>query len=184
MKSRLLVSFALAFATGTAAADSLDINIHNDALRVIYGMGVESVSRGAELEFGHMFNQDDQSVSHIGFIVSGENWSDAGVFDIGLGARAAYIDVDFLDAGALALGGRLRFSPIQRLGIGAFAFHAPDIVTNDADGYTEWGVRLDYQVLPQAFIYAGYREMELELEDNGPEVEIDDEGHLGMRLMF
>lgn len=184
MKSRLLMSLALAFASGTAAADSLDVNIHNDALRIVYGMGLESVSRGAELEFGHMFNQDDQSVSHLGFIVSGENWSNAGVFDIGLGARGVYVDVDHLDATALALGGRVRFSPIQRLGVGAFAFHAPEIVSNDADGYTEWGVRLDYQVLPQAFVYVGYREIELELEDGGPEVELDDEGHLGMRLMF
>jgi hypothetical protein len=184
MKSRLLVSLALVLASGTAAADSLDINIHNDAMRIIYGMGLDSVSRGAELELGHMFNQDDQSVSHIGFIISGENWSDAGTFDIGLGGRAVLVNTDPVDATALALGGRVRFSPLQRLGIGAFVFHAPDIVASDADSYTEYGVRLDYQVLPQGFVYVGYRKMELELEDGGPKVELDDNGHVGMRLLF
>lgn len=184
MKSRLLVSLALILASGTAAADSLDINIHNDALRVVYGMGLDSVSRGAELELGHMFNQDDQSVSHVGFVISGENWSDAGVFDIGLGGRAVLVNTDPVDATALALGGRVRFSPVQRLGIGAFVFHAPDIVANDADSYTEYGFRLDYQLLPQGFVYVGYRNMELELEDSGPKIELDDEGHVGMRLLF
>ena len=185
MKSRLLVSLALIFASGPAAADSLDINIHDDALRIVYGMGLQSVSRGAELELGHMFNQDNDSVSHIGFVVSGENWSDSGVFDIGLGGRAVLVNTDPVDASALALGGRVRFSPVQRLGIGGFVFHAPDIVvSDDADGYTEYGVRLDYQLLPQGFVYVGYRNVELELDNDGPEIELDDNGHVGMRLLF
>lgn len=185
MKSRLLVSLAFLLTSGAALADSLDVNIHDDALRIVYGASVNSVSRGAEVELGHMYNNEDDYVSHIGFIVSGENWSNAGVFDIGLGGRALRISADPLDVTALALGGRVRFSPIHRVGVGAFVFHAPDIVAfDDAEAYTEYGVRFDYQLLPQGFVYLGYRNIELKMENWDSAVQIDDNGHVGMRLLF
>jgi len=185
MKSRLLVLLALFLASGGAAADSLDVNIHDDALRIVYGKGLASVSRGAELELGHMYNQKDDYVSHVGFVVSGENWSNAGVFDIGLGARAVYVGIEPLDASAVALGGRVRFSPVHRVGVGGSVFHAPDIVAyGDAESYTEYSVRLDYQLLPQGFVYLGYRKMELGITGTDTTAEIDDNGHLGMRLLF
>ncbi len=84
---------------------------------------------------------------------------------------------------ALAPGVNVRFSPVQRVGIGGHFYYSPDIVTwLDGERYTEWGVRLDYQLLAQAYVYLGYRDIEVDI--NGQAVEIDDTGHVGMKIHF
>jgi hypothetical protein len=176
-------AFLLAAMSSSAAADSLDINLHDEALRATYAV-IPPAKRGVEVEVGHYFNEDDQYVSHAGMHVSGENWSKRGVFELGLGGRLIYVNTDPLDAGALAIGARLRFSPVQRVGLGASVYYAPQIVTFlDGENYSEVSVNLDYQLLPQAFVYVGYRNIELDFE-GVRDVELDDKVHVGMKLLF
>ena len=85
---------------------------------------------------------------------------------------------------AAAVGGRVRFSPINRFGIGGDVFYAPKITSFlDSEEYTEWNVRADYQLLAQGFIYIGYRRVETKIKDKGT-YQIDDNVHLGMKLLF
>ncbi len=178
---RTAAAVLLALASGSALADSLDLNLHDEALRATFA---HTVSPGMEWEVGHYFNEDDLTVTHLGMHVSGENWSKAGTFDIGLGGRALLARTDDEDAAAIALGLRVRFSPVHRLGIGGDVYHAPDIIAfGEATAYTEASVRVDYQILPQAFLYGGYRNMEMDFEDV-KDVEIDDSFHVGMKLLW
>jgi len=166
-----------------AAADSLDINLHDEAMRISFAVSPPA-RRGLEMELGHYFNEGDQSITHLGLQVSGENWSKSGVFDIGMGGRIVYVKADPLDEAALAIGARVRFSPVQRVGFGGSIYYAPKIVTFlDGEDYQEFSLSVDYQVLPQAFVYVGYRNIEVDFEDVA-DVEFDDEVHLGMRIAF
>jgi hypothetical protein len=176
-------SVLLAAISSGAAADSLDINLHDEALRATYAV-IPPARRGVEVEIGHYFNEDDQFITHLGMHVSGENWSQRGVFDIGLGGRLVYVNTDPFDEAALAVGMRLRFSPVQRLGVGGSIYYAPQIVTfMDGENYQEATLSVDYQVLPQAFVYVGYRNIEVDF-DKAKDVELDDKVHIGMRLLF
>lgn len=170
-----------------AAADSLDINLHSDALRATYGHTL-GASRGLDLDLGYLYVEDQHDnnahVVHAGLMVAGKNWSQAGNFDISLGGRAVFVDTDPKDGMAVALGGRVRFSPLQRVGIGGEVFYAPKITSfSDVDGYKEWSVSLDYQLLTQGFVYVGYRKVEVDFDNIG-DVEIDDNAHIGMKLLF
>ncbi len=185
---RSLGFVALFTVAGAAYADSLDVNLNDDTLRLTYAKAIQSTYKGLELDAGWLYteeNDDSESLFHLGLQVSGENWSDAGTFDISVGGRAVYGSPGDYDLMAIGFGGDVRFSPIERVGFGANAYFAPSITSfMDAEGYREYGVRVDYQLLPQAFIYVGYRDIEIDIEDVGPDAEYDDEAHIGFKMLF
>lgn len=179
---------ACALVSMPVLADSIDINLHEEAIRATYTAQLQS-TQGLSAEGGLLYMEDkdtkeSETMVHAGLLVSGENWSETGTFDIALGARMVYATPADLDMLAVAFGGRMRFSPVPRLGIGGHFYYAPNITAfMDVEEYTEYGVRLDYQVLPQAFVYVGYRRITADFGVPG-EWEIDDSGHVGFKLAF
>jgi hypothetical protein len=166
-----------------ACADSLDINFHDDAARITFDGNPQP---GVDYELGHFFTEKGEQtfVTHAGIHVSGENWSKEGTFEIGLGGRALYVHTKPYDAAAIALGARMRFSPVHRLGLGGSAYYAPSILSSmDGKNYREASINVDYQVLPQAFIYVGYRWINVDFQEV-TDVTFDDSAHLGMKLVF
>ncbi len=170
-----------------AYAASADFNLHNNALRLTYASGVSN-QKGLEVDAGMLYHDSGDEAYHLGANVTGENWSDAGTFDISLGGRAFFVPGTGYDALAFGVGGQLRFSPVHRLGVGGHIYYAPGILSFlDSDGYTEVAVRLDYQVLPQAFVYVGHRSIKMDVDINGNKVkgvELDKDVHIGMKLLF
>jgi hypothetical protein len=179
-----LLALAVAMAA-PVAADSLDINLHDDALRVTYATG--SFHEGLDLDLGYLYAKkrgQTGHVAHVGLQVAGQNWSDQGEFDVGLGGRLVYTDTRSGDGANLALGGTVRFSPIHLVGFNASLFYAPNITSfMDSERYKEWGVSVDYQLLARGFVYLGYRNVESRIKNRGTH-EIDDSLHLGMKLLF
>lgn len=186
MKFRQAFALVGILVAGSAAADSIDINLHDEALRATYEMPLET-TKGLRAEAGLLYAENDagdsETMLHGGVLVSGENWSKSGTFDIALGGRVVYATPADLDLLAVAFGGRVRFSPIPRLGLGGHIYYAPDITSfMDSDEYQEVGLRIDYQVLPQAFVYLGNRTIKTKV--NGTTVELDDKMHIGFKMNF
>ena len=72
----------------------------------------------------------------------------------------------------------------NRLGITAYGWYAPKIISfGDFDQNTEFGVMLDYEVIRDAALFVGYREIRFELDDAG-EDKVDDSIIAGLRLEF
>ena len=185
MISRLyavLIGLAVA---APAASDSLDLNLHDDALRVTYSTG--AFRHGLDLDLGYLYAKKRGQTGHVvhaGLQVAGQNLSDQGEFDVGLGGRLVYTDTRNGDGANLALGGSVRFSPIRLVGFNASLFYAPSITSfMDSERYREWGVSVDYQLLARGFVYLGYRNVETRIKNHGTH-EIDDSLHLGMKLLF
>lgn len=190
MKFRAMGLLLLGVVSSTATADNLDINLRDEAIRATYTMEMNKRGKGGvSTELGLLYSEDkkklDDTLYHLGLHVAGENWSQSGTFVITLGGRIYYTSPGELDLAALAFGGALRFSPVHRVGIGAHLYYAPDITSfKDARTFSESGVRLDYQILPQAFVYVGYRNIEVDIEDGAKDVELDDNAHIGFKLLF
>jgi hypothetical protein len=190
MKLQTMAALLCVCAATPALADSIDVNLHDKAIRGTYTMQLQS-TKGLSAEAGLLYaednnnNNDSETMIHGGVLVSGENWSKSGTFDIALGARLLYATPGDLDMLALAFGGRLRFSPIPRLGIGGHFYYAPDITTfMDSDAYQEVGLRVDYQLLPQAFVYIGHRNIKVDFGNGLGEWEMDDHVHVGFKMTF
>lgn len=191
MKKYVIGSALLAALSTTAVADSLDIDLRDKAFRGSYTTNV-SGKNGLSAEFGVLTNEDTKQLNdtmyYVGMLVSGENWSKKGTFNISLGGKSFYTSKNSVDLGGIAFGGDIRFSPVHRLGIGGSFYYAPEITSfMDCKKYTETNVRVDYQVLPQAFVYANYRTIEMDIDTNpgtATGVDIDKGLSIGMKLLF
>lgn len=185
-----VVMFSVFMMTGMQVmADSLDLNLNDDTMRLTYEADMSSGMKGLLLDAGYYYNErrkgSDADMAHVGLYVTGDNWSDAGVFNIKVGGRLIYTAVDPFDVMALGLGGEVRFSPVQRVGLGANAYYAPRIASYlDGERYSEYGLKLDYQLLTQAFVYVGYRWIDVKVENVSGKFELDDSAHVGLKLLF
>lgn len=190
MKLRAVGLVLLGAVSTTAVADNIDLNLREDAIRGTYSMDLTSRGyNGLSADFGLLYNEDkkqlDDMLVHAGLMVSGENWSQSGTFDISIGGRAVHATPTGADIGALAVGGAVRFSPVHRVGLGGSFFYAPSITSfMDTESYTETNLSVDYQILPQAFVYLGYRSIEVDIDGGANDVELDEGMHLGFKMLF
>ena len=189
MKFRAVGLFLLGAVSTVASADNIDVNLHDEAIRASYSMELKNQGTGLSADVGFLYSEDkdklDDTLYHLGLNVSGENWSQTGTFDISLGGRLYYASPGNVDLAALGVGGTVRFSPAHRFGIGAHLFYAPGITSfMDAERFQETGIRVDYQVLPQAFVYVGYRQIEVDIDNGADDVELEDDAHIGFKLLF
>jgi hypothetical protein len=86
----------------------------------------------------------------------------------------------------LALGLEVRYYPetINRLAFSSQIYYGPNVVVSSpANGILQLGLRAEYQVLPQAFAYIGYRSFDVSLSDGGTD-HIDNGFHVGFRILF
>ena len=79
----------------------------------------------------------------------------------------------------------LQMNALGAVGVGAYGYYAPDIVTGvDAKRLWEAGARVELEVVRgTGYVYLGYRRMELRL-DNDTDVTLDKGGHVGVRIAF
>jgi len=191
VKARIGIALVLAAATLPAAAASFDAAIGEEAVRVGLTGDLSSVFSSAkgQYDLGALWRSEDNGdafVPHVGILLTG----DAGARDAkvvaGLGIRAAYIDGENDDGGAVALGGQVdvRIPGYDRIALGAYAYGAPSVTSfGDIDSYYDIGVSVGYEVIKDASVYVGWRQVQADIDPNG-EIEADDGFHAGLRLNF
>lgn len=183
---RYLLSFLiLCLGSLNASADNLDINLNDEAVRVIYG-----VDQGTwEAMFGVLYWEPDNGGSdilgHIGMNVLGGK-SGKHHIEGRLGGNIYFANTDTVDIFALGLGGELNFFPNSgAVGIGFKAYYAPEIIAGgDIDQFTELGVRLLFQLFDSGSVYVGYREIEARHEASQRDFTLEDGVHAGLTLRF
>lgn len=176
---------------GSAQAEIVDLSLGDNSVRAaLYGPLSRMVDdTKGQYDVGVIVRpkrEDDLFVAHVGALVTGD--AGAQQFDLaaGLGVRGVYIGRDHDSGGAVALGGQAeaRYPGYERFGLSVYGYYAPEILSfGEFDQYYEIGTALDYQVIKNASIYVGYRNVNLELE-NGGEITADNGLHGGFRLSF
>ncbi len=187
--TRLLLLFVCLFgAVGGVLADSLELNLNNDAARLTFSWD----ARDDKLTFdaGWLHHQETGDVAHVGLHLVDFAASGPAAPEVGIGGKLFYVDGETLPSsssgGALGLGGFFRYQLPQadRFGIRGHVYFAPDVVAfGDLQRYMEFGVGISYDVLRDADIYVGVRYVNAEFE-NQPDLTIDTGLHIGLRLNF
>lgn len=190
-KMKYLVAAALFICLRPAFADMLNFQLSNHTGRIMYSSEVFGRQYGpVDLEAGLFFNQDNDKLVNIGMMVRNDTMDNPVVFSIG--ARAYYGNVGHAvnqpraEFSAIALGGELLFIPnnLGGLGFGVNYYLAPSVVSYmDADRFTEYGARINYEISNQANISLGYRKLKVDLK-NGPNLSIDSSVYFGIGLRF
>lgn len=144
-----------------------------------------------ELETGLMFNEDDNYLVNLGMMLRNDNLDSPVI--ITLGGRSYFASVNEVDTNtnykvaALALGFEVLFVPdnLGGLGIGFDYYYAPDILAaGDAQGVSEYGLKVDYQLTPQSNIFVGYQKIQADIKDIDRNVDIEKGFVLGFGIRF
>lgn len=187
----LLGALLMCAASGAAHAEIFDLSVGDNSFRAaLYG----PLSRIAERSDGQYDigvvmrpkREDDLLIAHVGALLTGDTGMRNFELAAGLGVRGVYIGRDRDSGGAIAPGGQLeaRFPGYERVGFSIYGYYGPEVLSfGEFDEYYELGLGVDYQVLKTASLYAGYRNINLKIED-GPKVTADNGLHLGLRLEF
>ncbi len=186
----LLIGSVCMMAAGGAVGGALDANLNNDSARLALSWMTAPSPNALEGEASIYYNTDSYYVGTLGVRVVGETGRQGNPLEAGVGGKLIGItsgDDDNLDAVGLGLGFGLRYYPVSvnRLALGGQIHYAPEIVAfGDVNNILEGIATVEYQVLPQAFAYVGYRVLKVEREDNGKSQDVDEGAHVGMRILF
>lgn len=191
MKARLWISSVLgSMVAANAWAGELDLTLSDESVWVQYTQPIRYEDYGrTAVDFGLLYTESDDWLGSLGLGVQGEVGSQAPGLEFGLGIRgyAGIVDDDY-DVSAITLGLSGMYVPpsLSRLGIVAHVNYSPNITTyGDAERFTDFGLRLEYEVLPVASAYVGYRQVDVKLDRrNMSDVDVDETVFVGIRLSF
>jgi len=182
----------MATVSTTALADSVDINLRDTSAQFQYisSLGRDSLGK-TKFHMGILYVNRNNMLGDFGLLVQDELGDNAPGFSVGVGIKGLVAKVTgdsttVSSTSALALGGLVRYSPpaTRRLGIVGEVYLSPNIVTfGDANRYIETNVRLEYEIIPQAVAYVGYRKIEFGI-NNRPYAILDEGVNLGVRISF
>lgn len=178
-------------ATGAAQAETLDLDFSKRAVHGAFEGPLTSIfpRLSGIYEIGGLGGSiEDASYrqGHIGMLATGDAGAQQANVIAGLGIRIAGLDAEQVDGGEVALGGMVeaRLPAFNRLGVRSYAYAAPKASSfGDLDGYLEYALDADYQVLRNASLYVGYHQLTVKVENVGS-VTIDTGWHAGLRLNF
>lgn len=188
----LFACSTLATFSTTALADTVDFNLRDTSAQFQYisSLGTDPLGH-TKFHAGLLYVNRNNKLGDFGLLVQDELGDNAPGFSVGVGVKGLVAKVTgnspFVNStSAIALGGLVRYSPpaTQRLGIVGELYLSPNIVTfGDANRYTETNVRVEYEVIPQAVAYVGYRRIQFGL-NNRPSVILDEGVNLGVKISF
>lgn len=191
MIRKLAVTAVLALVAPLAGAETLDVNVGSDAVRAeLSGPLSFGQTRTARYDLGYLYSdeRDDRvNLVHGSLLVSGDAGARSANVQVGVGLRAAGIDLRGASGGAVAAGGRfdIRLPAYNRFGLVGHAFFAPGVLAfGDFDGYIDAAVSLDYEIIRNASVYLGYRQVRVDVDDAPGSDLRDSSPVIGLRLQF
>ncbi|WP_455209426.1 YfaZ family outer membrane protein [Kaarinaea lacus] len=186
---RLLIIVICSIVSSNLYARSLDFNLSSESAQVKYAtlMGATNYGR-TEVGFGFLYHEDKNYLGEVSLLVIDEAGSKSPGLEVGVGVKFYFGQADKPDVSysAIGLGGQLRYraASVPRIVYSGTLFYAPGIVSfQDSDQMYEAGATIEFEVIPTANVYVGYRLIESEIK-NRDNVKIDDNFIIGMRFKF
>lgn len=167
-----------------ATAGNLDFNLSDEAFLLRFTN--TATAGGAQVDYGLLHQEDDVYIGSLGLHLVDNAGTGETPFRVGLGGRLQYIDTDPASGGVIAIGawGRYSFPGANRFALAGNVHFAPEVTSfGDVTGFLEFGIRAEYEVLRNASLYLGYRDIEADFE-MADDVELDDGLHFGMQFNF
>ena len=158
-------------------ASSLDLNFHDNTTRLTYA---SYTNKNVIADGGMLFisrNDSSEQMFHLGINKVSKN--------VRFGVRGIYTSPNDYDVLALGVGLHARFYLTRKINFDVGGYYAPEFASlMDAAGYTEIGLRLSFNITDPLDLYAGYRNIKIEIGDPGSKTEIDDDLHIGFKFYF
>lgn len=186
MKLRALIAAVICGIASQAHATTVDVALSDDNARFSLSSFVSGFSEGRTImNTSYFYNTDNDNIVDVGLHMIDVVGSKTPGLQVGVGFQAYYSHLTDHKGLALSLGGIIsyRAPQLQRVNFVLHGHHAPSITSYmDTDKLSEYGVSIEYSLLPQADVYIGYRS--IEITDQDLTLNMDDSGHIGLRITF
>ena len=188
MKLRASVAALMCLFAVEAGAQEIDLSLSNDTALLRYATPISYSGYGhTDADFGFMFTESNDVMVLGGIEMMGEAGSHAPGLHFGVGIKGYGVALDTgADVGSVTLGAKVWHVPpsINRLGLVAQFYFGPDVTTfGDAENFWDFTARAEYEVLPEAAVYVGFRNIRTRLIDN-VDVDLDKGWNVGLRMSF
>jgi hypothetical protein len=186
MYMRYLCVVMMLLASVAVMADEIDLTLSDSSALFRYLKQSHSNYGQTELDAGLLYTENNDFMLMLGMQVMGEAGSGSPGLNLGIGFKGFTANTDTYDLLAFAIGGELHYTPqsMSRVGFRAQFYHAPNIVTfMDADRLTYSTLSIEYDLLQQAKVYLGYRNVRASFSGQS-NVDLDDDTHIGFRIMY
>ena len=152
-----------------------NINLKNQFLGLIIGQFTVG-----EFEF-YKENNTDINTNYVSYQFYTQDTVDR--FDLQLGAKAFWLDVEDDDGFGIALGAGVAFAVIDKLSLGLDVYYTPDVISSgDIENTLDIDLRLAYQMLENGQLFIGYRRFDADFEKG--DVDIYDDAYFGVKFSF
>lgn len=193
MKRIVFLALFVLLPVAQVSAQGIAIQINDDSARFTFATEAWGQQYGQlDLEGGFLYTDDDDYMLNVGLMVRNDSLDTPLI--ISVGTRLYYASVTgpaptltSYSVAAVTIGVDALVIPDNLGGVsfGAHMFIGPSVVSfGDADGFTEYGVRVGYQITPQANIYLGYQKIETSIENQGLDVTVSKGTLFGVDLRF
>lgn len=177
---KIILFFCLLIIPGLAFTKSIDLNISDNSFRMTYAYGVD---KNLVTDLGMLYIEergrfrDDELAFHAGLnVVSG---------NVRFGGRTFFATPGDSEALTIGFGGQGRLALSKRVGLSGHFYYAPEITSFiDAKGYHEYRIQLDLKVSRLAYLFMGYRNVKVSIEQRDNIVELDDDVMVGFKVYF
>lgn len=185
----LVAGIFVVFSHHSAHADSLSLDLNDDAARISWASLREP--RNIRFDASLLHHQDRGNVVSGGFHITGNAATQSRPINAGLGGRLYWAGSDSSISGdrdgfALAVGGffEAKVPNYDRLGFGGHVYFAPDVLAfGDMKQLSDISFFGSYSVLRQGDIYLGIRNVKADYSGLG-DFTFDTGVHVGFTLNF
>ena len=178
--SRLLI-FIVGFSISAnlLASTKLSLAIGGDSLKgVIEASRTENRVNGSA---GFMLTEDRGDLFFAGLYNSAKAAGAENIYG-GFGVRVYHLDLDAEDLQALGAGVfGVAGLPVEGLTVDAELYYSPSLaITDDADGFLDFSLNLNYQLFENSQIFIGLRNVEV--QESQRDFTIDDDIYIGFKI--
>ncbi len=192
MQKLLWAAFA-ALCFSSANASELRISFGESSLRGEYlqAVGKPVGDSATTLQAGALYvedGDDDGTLGHLGLVIFGDAGARKAIVQAGIGGRIYLLSTDpDINGAALAMGGSVngRVPGIDRLGGFGSIWYAPNVSAfGDLDSTFEINLGIEYQLLRQAALSVGWRQIRFKLHDTNRSFDFEDSAFVGFKFLF
>ena len=106
-----------------------------------------------------------------------------GRFELELGAKGYWLDVEDESGFGVALGGHVGTALVKKLTVGLELFYTPAVISSgDIENTLDLDLRFAYQLLENGQVFIGYRQFEADFEVGDEDVY--DDAYFGVKFSF
>lgn len=180
-----LMFLAACGAAASVQAHTIDLGINDDAVALDYTTQIPKSALNVGAGFLH---HDDNGNAIYGSLFVADNVNKQSGVLAGIGARFYFLDADRIDQDgtSFALGGFLNWEVpgVPNLSLRGDLYYAPDVLSfGEIENFIDFSARIQYRVIEQAWLHAGYRFAEVSPEE-GRDQKIDEGLFIGLMLWF